>query len=259
MIRKLSKISQLHVYNSICQSAIKHYSTMVQYSNYKNCNTTNNSHDNKFNNNTILGCVFDMDGTLTQPHLLDIPAIKRKFKLTHSDDLIDAMLSDQEINDYVVQCEIDAYSKCALNTGYFSMIEYLEKHNIHKAILTRSTQTGVDTFLQHVYSLKQHKSYTHTLTREYMYNNKPCFKPNAQPLLYIMQQWQLQPSQCLMIGDSIDDIRTGNNACVKTVLLKHHQNQHIIDKADYTIDSLDQLIDVIEQIDQENNNTDAIP
>lgn len=52
-----------------------------------------------------------------------------------------------------------------------------------------------------------------------------------------------------MVGDSIDDMKSGKEAGATTVLIKSHANGHIrdIEQTDYVIDRLDDLITLMEK------------
>lgn len=72
-------------------------------------------------------------------------------------------------------------------------------------------------------------------------------KPHPAPILHIAEQWQTDPKHLIMVGDSIDDMKSGKQAGATTVLIKSHANNHIrdIDQTDYVIDRLDDLIIMI--------------
>lgn len=224
------------------------------HSSFRRYNTTSSMSFHR-----IAGIIFDMDGTLTQPHLLDIHAIKQKYRLTANDDLIEEMKRNDQLNNYVVECEINAYKNCQLNHGYHELMQYIDSNHIHKAIVTRSTQLGVDAFIEYTnkqfeeikldnkYAVKP-AQYSHTLTREFQHNGIYHFKPSAIPLQYILQQWNITSNQCLMIGDSTDDLQAARNCDMKSVLIRHHQNKQLESQADYVIDTLDQLIEIIKSI-----------
>ena len=46
-------------------------------------------------------------------------------------------------------------------------------------------------------------------------------KPSAMPLLHVVEQFGLQPSQCLMVGDSLTDVQTAAAAGVPMALVSY--------------------------------------
>jgi len=73
-------------------------------------------------------------------------------------------------------------------------------------------------------------------------------KPHPAPILHIAEQWNLKPQNLIMVGDSIDDMKSGKAAGATTVLIKSNVNYHIesIEQTDYVIDRLDDLISMIQ-------------
>jgi phosphoglycolate phosphatase-like HAD superfamily hydrolase len=51
----------------------------------------------------------------------------------------------------------------------------------------------------------------------------------------------------MMVGDALHDMQAGNTAGVITCLLKHEWNSNAVDKADFVINKLSEIEDIIEE------------
>lgn len=73
-------------------------------------------------------------------------------------------------------------------------------------------------------------------------------KPNPLPLLEVAKQVGITPEKAWMVGDSVNDIIAGKRAGFKTVAVSYgyagHHSMTDLD-ADYTIDAMDQLINLV--------------
>ena len=69
-------------------------------------------------------------------------------------------------------------------------------------------------------------------------------------LLHIAKTLNVEPSSILMIGDSYDDMMSGNSAGCATILLKNDVNKYLLDSHKEIIDAhvhdLTEVIDLIE-------------
>jgi phosphoglycolate phosphatase len=52
----------------------------------------------------------------------------------------------------------------------------------------------------------------------------PVQKPDPAALFYVMEKWQLQPADCVMVGDSRNDIEAANAAGVRSVCVSYGYN-----------------------------------
>lgn len=79
------------------------------------------------------------------------------------------------------------------------------------------------------------------LTRDFT----PC-KPDPAPILHICQQWQLKPSEVVMIGDARDDVQCGRSAGCPTILLASDHNVEV--QTHPAVDIVIQNIDEVAQL-----------
>lgn len=77
-------------------------------------------------------------------------------------------------------------------------------------------------------------------------------KPDPKPLFYVLDKLQVPASQAIMVGDSINDVKAGENAQMPTVAFTYgYDGGYDLRKdchPDYLFDSFKQLIDLIESL-----------
>ena len=76
----------------------------------------------------------------------------------------------------------------------------------------------------------------------------PVMKPDPLPLLEGAKFFSADVTQCLMVGDSINDIQAGKRAEFKTAAVSYgYAGKYTLDEleADYTLDRIDQLIGLL--------------
>lgn len=73
-------------------------------------------------------------------------------------------------------------------------------------------------------------------------------KPSPLPLYYVQQQFKLQKDECLMVGDSANDIMAAKAAGIKSVCVSYgynHGNDSRLLPADVHIDGIKQLLNIL--------------
>ncbi|MBD1387941.1 phosphoglycolate phosphatase [Neiella sp. HB171785] len=78
-------------------------------------------------------------------------------------------------------------------------------------------------------------------------------KPHPMPLLHVCQQWQIEPQQLLMVGDSKNDIEAGKAAGCMTLGLTYGYNygEHIgLSNPDQVADNLLELVEQLAPTNQ---------
>ncbi|MCA0974852.1 phosphoglycolate phosphatase [Halomonas denitrificans] len=73
----------------------------------------------------------------------------------------------------------------------------------------------------------------------------PRKKPDPMPLRHLCQQFDVSPSQCVMVGDSRHDIQAGKAAGYRTIAVPYgynHGEPVSLSEPDLIVESLDQLV-----------------
>lgn len=189
----------------------------------------------------IRGLIFDMDGTLTVPHM-DFQALRRELGIM-AGDIVDHLKSADErerqrMETILHRFEEDAAVNAELQAGAHELIDALRARGIKVGLLTRNSRKSVSMVME-----KFGLSFDATLTRE-----DAAHKPSPEPVLRLAREWGLKPAEVMVVGDYIHDIRSGCSAGSVTVLLINDCVPEWVSEADYTIHRLDELMRLIEGI-----------
>jgi HAD superfamily hydrolase (TIGR01549 family) len=200
---------------------------------------------------TIKAVIFDLDGTITKP-FFDFDAIRRQMGLSEkAGPILEAM---REMNseqrrraEKILHFhEQQAVEQSSLNDGARQTLEALRAADIRIGILTRNTRDNAQAIAQ-----KHGLEFDATVDRE----DGPV-KPDAFGVLQICRQFGISPQQTLVVGDYLFDLLCAKAAGATAVLLKNHKDAgRFAQHADFTIDSLEQLLPII----QEKNNEASPP
>ncbi|KAL8491138.1 hypothetical protein ACS0TY_022971 [Phlomoides rotata] len=207
----------------------------------------------------LRGVVFDMDGTLTVP-VIDFPAMYRavlgeedylKIKSENPSGIdilhhIETWSSDRQKRAYeiIADFEKQGSDRLQIMPGASELYAFLESKNVRRGLITRNVKDAVDLF---------HKRFgivfSPALSREF----KP-YKPHPAPLLHICSNWEVQPNEVMMIGDSLkDDVACGKRAGAFTCLLDETgrydspEYQNVEFKPDYKVSSLVDVHSILEK------------
>ena len=208
------------------------------------------------NTRSIKALVFDMDGTLCIPQPWMFPAMRSAIGLNDKSIDILAFIDDlptekqkEEAHAGIHKVEEEAMKEMEPQPGLGKLMDYLTTNQYSKSICTRNVITPVN-YLVSKFIPTNCREFDHIVTRDF----RPT-KPNPDPLLHIARQLNVPPSEMMMVGDSMDDMRSGRTAGCITVLLKNHVNGHILEDhkefVDYPIDSLVEIIDILKKLNKE--------
>ncbi|KAH3900272.1 related to putative haloacid dehalogenase-like hydrolase [Saccharomycodes ludwigii] len=202
----------------------------------------------------IKGIVFDMDGTLCLPQNWMFKEMRQAVGLTdRSKDILQyieslpTLESQKAANDGIEQVELKAMQLMQPQPGLNELMEYLTINSISKNICTRNKITPVNALIGKFIDTKYSK-FDYILTRDF----QPT-KPSPEPLLYIKNRLDSSSNnnvgKMVMVGDSIDDMKSGRYAGFITILLLNENNSYLVADnsehkhlVDYTITRLDELI-----------------
>lgn len=181
------------------------------------------------------GIIFDMDGTLTVP-LLDFNRIRLDLGITGGDiaEVIESWPEPERSNGWklIEKYEHEASACNQLQPDVLEVLSRFAACNIRLGIITRNTLNSVKKLL----NTKLYVDFDIILTREF-----PHMKPSPEPVLHILEQWNLQPGECLMVGDYIHDIQSANAAGAVSCYYKNSQGGAYESDADFTVKSYKEL------------------
>ena len=162
----------------------------------------------------IKGVIFDLDCTLVESSLnftqmrADVGCPQDEDILTFVDSL---SCPETKANAHrtILQHELeDAQNAKWLAIGK-AMVEKVQAHNLPMAIVTRNCRQATA-----IKVVNNDIPIDYVLTRE----DAPA-KPDPTALLMVANTWQLQPEDCLYVGDFIYDQQAAENAGMKWFLV----------------------------------------
>jgi HAD superfamily hydrolase (TIGR01549 family) len=187
----------------------------------------------------IKGLIFDMDGTLTVP-LIDFKKMRKDLNISEEGDLAEIINSWPEPRrnqawKIIEKHEIHAIENNCLQTGVENALKRFEQANIRLAIITRNTARSTEAVLA-----KLPVKFDPVLTREF-----PHIKPAPEPVLHILDAWQIDADECIMIGDYIHDIESANAAGAFSCYFKNPNMKQWDEHADFTVSSYEELENLV--------------
>ncbi|MBU8901222.1 MAG: HAD family hydrolase [Victivallales bacterium] len=187
----------------------------------------------------IKGLIFDMDGTLTVP-LIDFKKMRQELNIPPGRDLAEIINSWAEPRhsqawSIIEKYEIYAIENNSLQAGVEKTLKRFAQANIRLAIITRNTARSTEALLA-----KLAVKFDPVLSREF-----PYIKPAPEPVLHILNAWQIEANECIMIGDYIHDIQSANAAGAFSCYFKNPNVKHWDEHADFTVSSYQELENLV--------------
>jgi HAD superfamily hydrolase (TIGR01509 family) len=178
--------------------------------------------------------LFDMDGTITEP-MLDFPRIKREMGIGQR-PILEALAEMSEAERRVAEAvlhrhEEQAAANSVLNPGCRELLNWLERHRIGVAVITRNSRISVETVCK-----KHGLKFEVLITRE---DGK--FKPDPAPLLEACWRLGMATSDVWMVGDGQYDVEAGLAAGVATVWVSHGRIKPFEAEPDWVVQGLQEL------------------
>ena len=158
--------------------------------------------------------LFDMDGTLTRPHL-DFPKIKADMGIG-TRPILEALAemndSDRVRAEQILhRHEESAAAASMLNEGCVELLEWIERRGIPTALITRNTRASVRTVLA-----RHGLNFNALVTRD-----DGRHKPHPDPLYLACNELNVAVADTWMIGDGRYDVEAGLAAGARTVWISH--------------------------------------
>lgn len=189
-------------------------------------------------NKTVRGFIFDMDGTLIDSKL-DFEAIRQDMGLSDGLPILETMESMEsqrrtECEEILLRHEQQGVSDATVFPNVAETLKSIEQLQLPMAIVTRNRTD---------FAIEMLKLLPVTFDIIIGRDDGPI-KPDPWAPLHICQQWGIQASESVMIGDFVFDIQSGNAAGCFTVLYTQGRDHHEIrgaEEADWIIDDFAQL------------------
>ena len=191
----------------------------------------------------IKAVLFDFDGTLTVPGLIDFLAIKKTINCPDNSTILEFIESlptdDERKKAFLVLEEYeDKAAKAAHpNENTEEVVSYLRKHDYKLGILTRNSMLSVRTAMR-CFKRISLQDFDVVLAREHVLK----LKPHPEGVHLACRKFGVLPAELAVVGDYIYDIEAGQKAGALTVFLEsEHTTKRPNPPADFTVKSLDEL------------------
>lgn len=195
------------------------------------------------NTKNIKAVLFDFDGTLTVPGLIDFMAIKKAIGCPDNSTILEFIASlssekERKIAGAVLEEYEDQAAKMAQpNENAEETLLHLKGLKLKLGILTRNSMRSVKTALKSFRRISLKDFYV-VITREHALK----LKPHPEGVLKACALFGISPGELVVVGDYIYDIRAGQSAGALTVFLESNHTAKWPDPpADFTIKRLDEL------------------
>jgi len=191
--------------------------------------------------------IFDLDGTITVP-CLDFDQIRAEIggiqgPLLEAMELMSALQREKALA-ILHRHELAAAQNSQLNPGATELLTHLRRENRSIGLVTRNRHDSVERIcrIHNIY-------FDSVLTRQ----DGPS-KPDPFPVQQACRIMDVPPENSIVVGDYLFDLISAKRAGAKSVLLTTQKNYaDFISQADYVIDALSELPDVITQIENGQN------
>ncbi len=195
---------------------------------------------------SIKAVIFDLDGTITEQYF-DFDVIRREMGLTKADGpILDVVkrVSPQrreQIEKILHFHEDKAVAESTLNHTTKETLETLKDLGINIGILTRNRRKNALAVAE-----KHGLKFDYVISRD----DGPT-KPDAFGVLESCRYFGVEPQQTLVVGDYLYDIQCAKAAGATAVLITSHKRApEFIELADYTIERIDQILEIVENSGQ---------
>ena len=183
--------------------------------------------------------IFDLDGTLTIP-AHDFVAIKRELGFPLDSDILGHLesLSSQEANEkraQLDQIELEIARRAQGAIGAGALLQCLAGQGVAMGILTRNSKKNALLTLQAI-GLAEYFENVCVLGRA-----ESLPKPDPQGVHTLLNHWDAQPENAVMVGDYVYDLQTARAAGVGAVHLDTKGDFAWPELTDLGVDSLQSL------------------
>jgi phosphoglycolate phosphatase len=150
--------------------------------------------------------------------------------------------------------------KEVFDVAYPIFLDLYEDNNAQRSYLYDGVREGLDYLKSQGYQLgcvtNKSEQFTHPLLKALgIFNDFKIIisgdtlakrKPDPMPLLYCAEHFNLKPEECLMLGDSVSDVKAARAAGFDIICMSYgynHGNDIKDENPDLVIDSMSQLSD----------------
>ncbi len=186
--------------------------------------------------------LFDFDGTLTRPGILDFAAIRQAIGCPPGETILEYILAlppgghHDRCSNILETFEAEAAAQAEPNADAEEIVNHLKARGIPSGILTRNTLSAVIRSLRN-FTLLRESDFHAIITRDDP--SRP--KPEPDGVLLAACRMSVAPDRMLVVGDYIFDIEAGRKAGAKTAFLCNGKTDCARHGADFMLSRLSEL------------------
>lgn len=187
--------------------------------------------------------IFDLDGTLTvSAH--DFDHIRRELGLGSETPILEALHAMPESEaaplwESLNELEFYYAGKASVMQGASELLQKLHDGGRQMAILTRNTMPVVEQTLQAC-------EIDHFFPLDHILDRDSCIpKPSPDGIKRLLEFWQADAEDTVMVGDYLYDLEAGKGAGVATVHLDTRGNVEWSEFTDIRVEQLGEIIEYI--------------
>lgn len=187
--------------------------------------------------------IFDLDGTLTvSAH--DFEHIRRELGLAPEAPILEALHAMPEAEaaplwEMLNQLEFYYAGKASVMQGAAELLQKLHDDGRQLAILTRNTMPVVKQTLQSC-------RLEHFFPLEHILDRDACIpKPSPDGVKRLLEFWQADADDSVMVGDYLYDLEAGKGAGVATIHVDTRGNVDWSEYTDIRVEGLGEIIDYL--------------
>ena len=195
----------------------------------------------------VKAVLFDFDGTLTQPGALNFTKMRETIGCPQDMAILEFIDAIEDVDErrWIVSLledfEMKGAEKSTPCDGACELIRYIQSQKLGIGILTRNGLNPVLRSLEKFPGINE-DDFDIIVTR----NDSVKPKPSPHGVCLAAERMGVHPSEMIMVGDYIFDIRAGNRAGSITIFLKNPGViQRALPKADFTVSHLKEVSDII--------------
>lgn len=195
----------------------------------------------------VSAVLFDFDGTLTRPGLLDFAAIRAATGCPPGQGLLEylAGIEDQDERRrreaILVAAEMEAAGRAEPGEGAEALLAYLRARGVPVAIITRNAEAMVSRSLERFPGVRM-EDFAVVVTRDTPISPKPL--PHG--VVFAAERLGVPVGELLVVGDHAMDVEAGRRAGALTMFLRNDPAEDLgLMEADFVVERLEEARRVI--------------
>ena len=197
----------------------------------------------------IRAVIFDFDGTLTKPGVLDFAKIKEDIDCPPDRSVLEFISEQEEVErnhslELLDRFEYRAAELSKPNSGSEGLLSFLNSHNLPYCIVSRNSRRSVLRALENFSSVSA-DDFKVIISRD----DHLAPKPAPEAIFAAAKELDVPVDQILSVGDFIYDVQAGRRSGVLTVYLSNGlASPSFAESPDYIVDSLLELEELLDHL-----------